>query len=238
MGFNATIFAGNYLGAYRQTQLLAERRAEAAALIATQRTARKGLAKLRDAMRSAGLGTLGQAMTSSSDAETTGRVFRRTGGWSASGMIHLRKKVSERSIGAIEAYTQGARIRPTGENGPWLWIATDQIPKRAGKFRMTPRRFKAAGLESRLGPLVMVKRPNGHPLLVVNNVTVRSAAGGRARRVPQNGRIAAGRTQVSIVAFIGIPFTARTRRINLFALTRQMRAELPGEFVRAFKDTV
>lgn len=183
---------------------------------------------IRGAMRSASLGRLGQALGQTSDL-ASGKVHERAGGgFSASGIVFIRG--SERSHGAIEAYTEGADIRPI--KGRWLWFATDQIPQRAGRRKMTPALYRSSGLEQRIGPLVMVKRPNGYPLLVVKNVGVSAASGRAARRLPRNGIPRAGRAQASIVAFIGIPFTSRTARVDVPPIVRQ-RAATVGDLVNA-----
>ena len=81
---------------------------ERAALIATDQAARTALSTLRAQMAGAGLGRLGNAITSTSDLRMSGRVHRRgTEGFSASGIIHLRT-ANERTVGAIISYTEGA----------------------------------------------------------------------------------------------------------------------------------
>jgi len=203
-----------------------EARLKRAALAAADKGAKQAVDQIRSSMSGAGLGRLGRAIGSGSDQSKGRSVRLQGGGFSASGWIHVRGK-SERTLGALEAYTEGATI--VAKRGGWLWIATDQIPSRVGRYRMTPQRYRDAGLESRLGPLVEIpgRRP-GERLLIVRNVSVRSADGRRARRLPKNGRARAGReVREQIVAFVGIRRTSRAARFDPMAILRAAQADLP-----------
>lgn len=207
-----------------------ESRIEAAALIATDGAARDALRDVRGAMAAAGLNRLGQALGYGSDLKR-GRVFRRAGGFSVSGEVHIRSG-SERSRGALEAYASGAEITPV--RGRWLWIATDEIPNRAGRYRMTPERYRAGGFEQKIGPLFQIRGINGYPLLVVKNASV-SASGlkRKARSLTKSGRARKGqREKALIVAFIGIPRTRRAARIDMPAIARVQAATLPQRINR------
>lgn len=190
-------------------------RLERAALKVTDRAARQSLTDLRSAMQGAGLGRLGNAITAGSDlAEGRGVHRRGAEGFSASGWLAIRSR-SARALGAIEAYTEGAEIGP--RKGRWLWIQTDEIPRRAGRFRMTPALYKQHGFESRIGPLQFVPgRHGGEGLLIVRNVTVdRFGRRGRARRLPRRGSVGSSREPRDyIVAFVGIRRTSRTARVD------------------------
>jgi hypothetical protein len=147
----------------------------------------------------------------------------------------LVRSRSRRSRGAIEAYTGGAEIRPT--RGRFLWIATDQIPNRAGRFRMTPEGYRANGFEQRIGPLVFVKSVNGYPLLVVKDSSV-SAVGktGSARALTKTGRTRKGyAAKPFIVAFIGVPRTSRQARVDVDSIMRAVTAELPATYFKAME---
>lgn len=194
---------------------------EQATLVAADTASKRAQQEIRQAMSGAGLGRLGQALGQTSDLQRGGVHRRGAEGFSASGIVFIRSG-SERSRGAIEAYTEGASIRPV--KGRWLWIATDAIPKRAGRKRMTPALYNASGLGSRIGPLVMVRRPNGFPMLVVKSVGVRASNGRGASRLPRNGIPRAGRVEASIVAFIGIPYTSRARRVDVHSIVSRHAA--------------
>ncbi|PZU59836.1 MAG: hypothetical protein DI547_04995 [Sphingobium sp.] len=223
------------LGAYRAFERAAVQRMESAALIATDRAAGMALRTLRTTMAGAKLGRLGYALGSGSDLKKGGRL-RRFGatGFSASGWVHIRSR-SERAAGSVVAYTEGADILPTKG---WLWIATDAIPARVGRYRMTPSRWRAAGLDSRIGPLVQIPGRNaGESLLVVKNVTTRITGRANARRLPRNGRVRAGReVRDQIVAFIGIRRTSRQARVNVRAIMTWAQSNLPRLIADAMGD--
>lgn len=188
-------------------------RLQAATLRATQRATNSAHGELRGEMAAAGLGRLGNAIGRGSDAEKSGQVRRSGLGWSASGWIFVRSR-SERTKGAIESYTVGAEITP--KKGRWLWIATDDIPARAGRQRMTPALWRTQGFDAKIGRLVRVDAPNGTPLLIVRNVGLsasgksRSAKSLTKRGAPRKGQVA----QDYIVAFYGISRTSRQARVD------------------------
>ncbi len=194
--------------------------------------------RVRQDMSAAGLGRLGQALGSTSDFRK-GQVYREAGGWSASGVVYVRSK-SERTVGAIEAYTRGANIRPV--KSPWLWIPTDNIQRMVGRGkdrrRLTPSLWKSSGLESRIGPLEMIESVNGYPLLVVKTGAV--AMTGKARSL--RGRLKSGRAPKGfqnrdfIVAFIGIPFTSRTARVSISRIAREVMTQLPRLYAEALRE--
>lgn len=233
----ADIRIANYLGPLRQYQQLIARRQEATALLAADAAAQMAKRVLRETMRGAGLGSLGQAIDAGSDLRAGNGVKRRAGGgFSASGWIFIRSG-SRRSRGAIEAYTQGAEIAPVRSR--WLWIATDQIPRVTGRFRMTPELWNKNGFNTKIGPLVQISAPNGNPLLIVRNVGVsavgrtRSARSLTKRGTPRKGQIA----QKYIVAFIGIPRTSRAARVNVRSIMRLVQQQLPRLYLEALGRT-
>lgn len=179
-------------------------------------------------MQGAGLGRLGNAIGYGSDLKKSGRVLRfSNGGFRCSGWVFI-KGSNERTEGAVEAYTEGADIRPVRSR--FLWIATAEIPKRAGRYRMTPARYRAGGFEQRIGPLVEIPgRHSGERLLIVRNVTVdRFNRPGRARRLPRRGAIGGNRERREfIVAFVGITNTSRTARVNVNSILSLEQARLP-----------
>ena len=209
-------------------------RAESAALKSTDRAAKTAKARIRTEMGSARLGTLGNAFAAKSDLDRGGIQVRygSNGGFAASGIVYVRTK-SERTLGAIQAYTEGADIRPVRSR--WLWIATDNIPRVTGRYRMTPELWVKNGFDQKIGPLVVVRSVNGYPLLVVKNVGL-SAAGSRRsaksltkRGMPRKGQI----EKQFVVAFIGIPFTSRAARVDVQNIIDEVRAELPQMFIEA-----
>lgn len=203
---------------------------EAAALRVTAQAAKAGLKQIRDEMQAAGLGRLGNALGSGSDLEKGRGVTRKATGVSARGWVYVRSK-SDRSRGAIEAYTSGADIRP--RKGRWLWIATDDIPRVSKKYRMTPELYNRNGFDKKIGKLFLVRSVNGYPLLVVKDATVSAAQGKKrsARAHLQSGRPPKGqRSKDFIVAFIGIPFTTRAARIDVSAIMTRIALNMEQMF--------
>ncbi|MBL9070410.1 MAG: hypothetical protein JNM03_10515 [Sphingopyxis sp.] len=204
-----------------------ESRLQAAALNATLIAAQRAKAKVRTSMSGAGLGRLGNGIDAGGDATKGGAVHRTGTGWSASGWIFIRSK-SERTRGAIEAYTEGAEILP--RKSPWLWIPTDDIPIRAGRYKMTPTLYRRMGFETKIGPLVQVPGANGTMLLIVHKVGVNAAGKSRsARSLTKRGRARKGQVeQAFIVAFVGIPRTSRQARVDIVAIVNEAQAALPA----------
>lgn len=212
------------LEAYRR---FAVQRLEKAALIASDKARLAAIADLRQQFRLSGLGRLGSAVGSGSDAAKGRGVHRRGGdGFSASGYLFLRAG-SDRSRGAIEAYTEGAEIGP--RNGRYLWIATDEIPRVTGRKRMTPALYRKNGFEAKIGPLFQVKSVNGNPLLVVNATVSASGKTRTAKARTKTGKVRKGqREKEFIVAFIGIPRTSRKARVSVRDIARRAQSRVPG----------
>jgi hypothetical protein len=207
---------------------------ERRALVATDRAAAAALRDIRVGMQGAKLGRLGNAISSGSDLRKGGKVQRvGANGFRTSGWVFVRSR-SERALGSIEAYTEGAEISPV--RGRWLWIAGDDIPNRVGKYRMTPDRYRKGGFEQKIGPLFQIRSINGYPLLVVKNVGVSAAGKSRsAKNFKRNGQPRKGqRAKELLVAFIGIPRTSRAARINARKLIQAQAAALAAAIIGGF----
>ncbi|MBB4859629.1 hypothetical protein HNO88_002958 [Novosphingobium chloroacetimidivorans] len=205
---------------------------ERAAVRSVAAAARRGKADVRGAFGGAGLARLGNAI----DARGEERVTRFAGDrFSVSAQFFIRSR-SERTLGAIKAYTEGASIRPVRSR--WLWIPTDNIRRLAGSNRqgqgqrMTPALWRERGFESRIGPLVLVPSVNGNPLLVLKNVGVDLSGRKRgAKSLTKKGLARRGQVEKQfVVAFVGIPWTARAARVNVTAILNNVRAALPEIF--------
>lgn len=195
--------------------------------------ARRGKSAIRQRMSGAGLARLSYAIDSASDHQ----VKRYSGDrFSVSAQFFARSR-SERTLGALAAYTEGADIVPVRSR--WLWIPTDNIARLAGSNfkggkgqRMTPALWRERGYDKKVGPLVQIKSVNGYPLLVVRNVGVdlsgrkRSAKSLTKKGLPRKGQVA----KEMIVAFIGIPRTSRAARVNITDILNTVRAEMPAIF--------
>lgn len=221
---------------FSDMERFARARAETAALEATKVAARRAVTRIRDEMKNAGLGRLGNALGNSSDLEKRGAVYRRGDGFSASGVVFIRAK-SERSRGAIKAYTEGAEITPV--RGRWLWFPTDDIQRVAGakadRARLTPGNWSKLGMDRKIGPLVFAESKDGRPLMIVKNVGVSATGAARSARslrksgAPRKGQIA----QDFVVAFIAIPRTFRQARVDVPAILKSVAGELPALFNEA-----
>ena len=233
-GVSFSLDRGNTKAAFDTFYRGAIQRFEQAALKATDAAARKAKSEIRTAMAGAGLGRLGNAIDATSDLRLHRAVKRYpNGGFSASGVVFIRSQ-SERTRGAIEAYTRGADIRPVRSR--WLWIPTDNIPRVSQRERLTPALWVKNGLDRRIGPLEVVRSINGYPLLVVKQTNVPMSGLKRKPRASlKNGRSPKGYAPCEfLVAFVGIPFTARAARIDVSAILRSVQAELPDLFRQAF----
>lgn len=227
-GISARLTRGNPRAAFDAYYRNAVQTMERAAVKAIATAGKRGERTIRDEMRGAGLGRLGQAIKATSD-EAVKR--RNGGGFSVSATLAIRT-ASERTRGAIASYTNGADIHPV--RGRWLWIATDEIPRVTGRYRMTPELYVKNGFERKIGPLVLIRSVNGNPLLVAKMVGVNAAGLPRkARRLNKNGRPAKGqRVKEFVVAFVGIPRTSRAARVDVPAILKDVAGQLPELFAQ------
>jgi len=217
----------------RAFRSMSQKKAERVALRASDRGARIAQGEIRDALASAKAARLGRAIGYTSDLRKSGRVHRTATGFSASGVVFIRTR-NERTVGAIISFTEGAEIVPV--RSQWLWIATDEIPARIGRYRMTPARYRDSALVSRIGPLVEIAgRHSGERLLIVRSVTT-SAKPRSARRMPKSGRARPGReAQEFIVAFVGIKGTSRVAQADARQIVRGVQRAMPTLLAEEFR---
>lgn len=201
--FDALVRAKKKFQAHADRRLLDE----------SDRAAREARNEIDAAMVAAGLGRMGKALGATSDKKLGKGVHRSGGQTTASGIVFVRSG-SQRSRGAIDAYTSGAEI--VAKKGPYMWVPGDDIPARSGRYRLTPALWKKNGFDQKYGPLVRVNLPNGTPALIVRNVGI--SASGKARSVKsltKRGKPRKGQVQVDyLIAFIGIKRTSRAARVN------------------------
>jgi hypothetical protein len=176
----------------------------------------------RQAIKGAGLGRLANAVGSTSS-------LRKKGGRTSDnawGAIFARGKTASRGNQALLAYSEGADIVPTSGK-KWLAFATDALPKRAGRYKMTPARYKASGLEQTLGKLRFVPGKGGRVAYLVAKKVVVSKRSGRILR-QQGGKMTRGsNNKDSIIAFILIRYTRRAQRFDQKRIMMQAIAEVP-----------
>ena len=214
------IFDSSAVDRYRRDT---ERALERSSIRTVDTLARRGRAEIRQRMAGAGLGRLGSALDANAD---TGAI-RRGDGFSTSARFFARSR-SERTLGALAAYSQGSDIRPV--RARWLWIPTDAIPRTSKRERMTPALWRANGFDRKIGPLRLIKSIDGRPLLVVDEVGVAASGKSRsAKSLTKSGAPRKGQVRKELlVAFIGIPSTSRAARVNITEILEEVRAKLPA----------
>lgn len=167
---------------------------------------------------------------------TSSERRRRRDPNNAWGAIFARGGDESRAGGALEAYTKGATIR--GRNVEWLAITTRALPRRIGRYRMTPQRYEAAG--SPLGPLIFHKVSANRAYLIIQGDFTVSRKTGRAKAFA--GRVTRTRTkQRDVIAFVLIRVTKRAKRFDQEAITRRAATFTPQfiaeEMDKALPDT-
>lgn len=182
-----------------------------AAFDATDIASKKAQAHVQAKMRSVGLGKLANAV-----GHTSAKRKRQTApGRDPYGVIYARGGDDSRAGGALEAYSQGADIRP--RNSSWLAVPTKAAPRfiTAGgkRRRLTPALWQAAGLDARIGKLIFIQIRSNLALLVVRRVSL-SPKTGQAKalgpRSPRTRVVPKGDT----VVFILIKQTRRAKRFD------------------------
>lgn len=218
-----SVGTGYSLGPWRRDMM---GRLQRAASKATDRASLEGRDKIRSAMRAQRLGNLANVIKQTSDQRKR-RVHKKSeNGFSVSGVIYIGAK-NERTLGALKSYLDGpVSISPTAGR-KWMAIATNQIPKRVGRHRMTPARYKAGGLEEKIGPLRFVPTSRANvAYLIADNVTTKAGRSGSARRLPKSGRPRAGRQHVGVVAFVLIRITHRAKRVDVQQIVEEYQRRI------------
>jgi hypothetical protein len=220
---------GFSLGPYRRD--LGRRIARAAAR-ATEKAAIGARDEIRQQMRAQRLGGLANVVSFTSDLKK-GRVPESAdGGFDVAGFVTVRGIRSQRTLGALRAYVDNDATSIQPVNGKWLAIATPELPRKAGRRRLTPALYKSTGLEQKIGPLKFVPGRSGIAYLVVEDATINLARRGKARRLPKRGGARAGRARVGFVAFILIRQTRRSRRVDPRIIAAAWSRRLPGMISR------
>lgn len=190
-----------------------------AAHYATDKATTYAKASTQQTIAAVGLGRLKNAVGSSSSL----RKNRRSGG--AWGAIFAKGGSESRGNQTLLAYSEGAAIFP-GAGKKWLAYATSALPKRVGRYKMTPARYKGSGLVQSIGKLHFVLGKGGKvAYLVARKVTV-SRRTGQAKAY--GGRVPRGSDrQREVVAFVLIRFTRRAQRFDQGRIMRQAAALIP-----------
>lgn len=228
MRWQISVGTGWSLGPFKKN--MRERIGRAAAR-ATDKAAQGARDDIRASMRSQRLGGLANTVAATSDLKR-GRPQGRGGEvLDVAGFVTLRGIKSQRTAGALDSYldNDSTDIKPV--KGNYLWASTPEIPRFAGRKRMTPSLYYKSGLAAKIGKLVPVKgkRP-GEMLLVVPDANISLSRPGKIRPVPKSGRVREGRARVGIVAFVGFRQTRRSRRVDPRAVAEKWQQKLSRMF--------
>ena len=196
-----------------------------AALEVTELASKKAQRQIQAKMRGVGLGRLSNAV-----GQTSARQKRQTNpDRDPYGVIYARGGDESLAGGALEAYSQGATIRP--RNGEWLAVPTRAAPRfvRVGgkRRRLTPSLWEKGGLNQRIGRLIFKRiRPN-LAILTVRRVSL-SPKTGQAKALGKSGRT---RTRVvpkeDTVVFVLIKQTRRAKRFDKDQIVRFYADRMP-----------
>ena len=218
-------------------------RMERDALLDSHRRGLKFQAELRDAISGAKLGRVGNVFGHTSDLKR-GTILRRGNGTSSASSIVSARSNSERTLGLLESYLgpSGTQVTITPRNrSGLLWIPTADIKRLVGvgsstgganrsgniRGRLTPGLWNTLGLDRKIGPLVRITAGDGTPILIVERVGLNAAGKpGSVRSLKRNGQARKGDVRrKTVVAFIGIPRTSRTRRVDPITLARRIASD-------------
>lgn len=205
------------LSSLKQQAKAYDRASSAAMHVAVDRATRTGQKAIQNKIKTVGLGRLAGAVRSTSSERK-----RRRSADNAWGAIYAAGGDESRAGQALEAYSQGATIR--GRNVEWLAIATRALPKKAGRYRMTPARYEAAGAP--LGPLIFKRISVNRAVLIAQGDYTVSVKTGRAKRFAGRATRARKR-QRDVVAFVLIKQTKRGKRFDQVQLARLAASRIP-----------
>lgn len=192
----------------------------AAAIIMTDELSKEGQRDVQAKIRAVGLGKLGGAV-----GHTSMKKEGQSGtGRTPYGVIFAKGGDESLGGGALESYSRGSRIKPTGANGDWLWIPQPSVPRfmRSGgrRRRLTPALYNASSLASTIGKLVFKPISATRALLVIRKASVNIRTG-RAK-APLKRKSNLSTNEKDVIAFVGIKVTRRAKR---FDQTKVMQAK-------------
>jgi hypothetical protein len=201
-----------------------ERENRRAAIDATDIASKKAQRHIQAKMMSVGLGRLSNAV-----GQTSAKRKRQTGpDRDPYGVIFARGGDESRAGGALEAYSQGAVIRP--RSGAWLAVPTKAAPRFVNvagrRRRLTPALWEAGGFNQRIGKLIFRQIRSDLALLIVRQVSL-SPKTGQAKalgpRRPRTRVVPKGDT----VVFVLIKQTRRAKRFDKDEIVRFYADRIP-----------
>jgi len=219
-------------GLRREVQRL-EREQHRAGVSATHLASKRGQRRTQAKMRSVGLKKLSNAVGQASSQTKRRRNLQDN----PFGVIFARGGDESRGGQALQAYTQGAIIRP--RNGSWLAVPTDAAQKLVSvggrRRRLTPKLWAQAGMNQRVGKLRFRQVRGNLAMLFVENVSL-SPKTGRAKVLPKSGRT---RTRVvpkrPVVIFWLIKVTRRAKRFDQRTIMQGEANRVPTYMLRILR---
>lgn len=231
MKWQISVGTGYSLGPFRRD--MATRLARAAGR-ASDKAAMGARDDIRRDMRGKRLGNLANVVSFTSD-QKKGRIPQGGDSFDVAGFVTVRGIRSARTAGALKAYVDQDTTNIAPVRAKWLAIPTNEIPRRAGRKRMTPALYKSTGLEGRIGELTFIPgKHSGVAYLVVTDATILRSKGGKAKRPRGRGLGGASRARVGFVAFVLIRQTRRQRRVDPRAIARYWQGQLPKMLAAEF----
>lgn len=194
---------------------------------ATDRAIKHAKTRTRSTIRSVGLGRLSNAVGATSSLEK-GRTAG--GAW---GAVYARGGINSRANQALMAYTEGARILPTGGR-KWLAFPT----KAAGRLIRLPipriggrgyGNFKNQPSRNRFKLRFVQFSPRSAGLFL-DDASVSNKSG---KAKPFKRRSATSTRKRSILMFHLIKFTTRAKRFDQHAIVRESGKQI-GTFVEEY----
>lgn len=113
---------------------------------------------------------------------------------------------------------------------PFLWLPLKNVPKRIGRQRMTPALYR-----EKVGPLRLVTRGGGPPLLVADQAKTRSKKTTLSISSLRRGA-AGGPGTRAVPLFIGIRSVTEKKKFHIAAIAAKVRNDLPALYAANFKE--
>ncbi|MEM9286734.1 MAG: hypothetical protein AAGA36_00200 [Pseudomonadota bacterium] len=222
---------------------------------ALSRVAFEAEQRIEQGMRAGGLGKLHKAIKSGSSANrgrfreqsvnpSTGRITRARTAPSAllgagsvitdsdSAWVTVKGRRDTRARLAAEAYADGANIKAR-KRGGWLWIPTENAPKRGqpGAGQKRGRKITPATWPSRFPPLRFVKTKKGAVLISKAQIVKSKDPFGKIRLRAPGKRAKPGQV-FDVVMFTGVRQAKVRKRYSPRRIARQQMRRFPEHFER------
>ena len=148
-------------------------------------------------------------------------VYPRRGKSSINASVYLHHNIHYADI-----FEKGGTI--TGS--PYLWLAMDNVPKKIGRGKMTPKKFP--------GKLYSIPNPGGPPLL---GAPIRLTRSNARRQIPKLSLAALKRGEAgegllrTVPLFVGIRSVRIRKRFDIAGATARVRSQIPQIYIEKIK---